>query len=208
MKHDIDAHHANPRRWTLETVEDDSGRVRRRSAVKRKAVLQAARRLAARDGYASVAMEGVAREARVGKQTLYRWWPSKPALFVDVYADLAQRSLLLQPESVAEDRLAAMLARLFRIYRETEAGAVLAGLIGDAAGDPAARQAIADGLVLGRRDLVADLIEDPSVDADSVQDIVIGQVWRALLLDPGRLDDDYAARLAAQARAAGRVAPE
>jgi len=34
----------------------------------------------AADGYASVTIEGLAAEAEVSKQTIYRWWPSKAAI--------------------------------------------------------------------------------------------------------------------------------
>lgn len=34
----------------------------------------------AADGYAAVTIEGLAAEAGVSKQTIYRWWPSKAAI--------------------------------------------------------------------------------------------------------------------------------
>ena len=35
------------------------------------------------DGYASVTIEGLASEAQVAKQTIYRWWPSKAAILAE-----------------------------------------------------------------------------------------------------------------------------
>jgi AcrR family transcriptional regulator len=37
-------------------------------------------RALAADGYAAVTIEGLAAEAGVSKQTIYRWWPSKAAI--------------------------------------------------------------------------------------------------------------------------------
>lgn len=37
-------------------------------------------RALAADGYAGVTIEGLAAEAGVSKQTIYRWWPSKAAI--------------------------------------------------------------------------------------------------------------------------------
>ena len=34
-------------------------------------------------GYDHVTMEGIAAEAKVGKQTIYRWWPSRSALIAE-----------------------------------------------------------------------------------------------------------------------------
>ncbi|MFC3235935.1 TetR/AcrR family transcriptional regulator [Streptomyces nitrosporeus] len=44
------------------------------------AIHDAALRLLAERGYAGLTIEAVAREAGVNKTTIYRWWPSKPAL--------------------------------------------------------------------------------------------------------------------------------
>lgn len=38
------------------------------------------RRALAADGYEAVTIEGLAAEAEVSKQTIYRWWPSKAAI--------------------------------------------------------------------------------------------------------------------------------
>jgi len=67
----------------------------RRSRSKHRAILDAAARLVERDGYGATSIEAVAREAGSGKQTIYRWWPSKAALFVEVYGDLVSREALL-----------------------------------------------------------------------------------------------------------------
>ncbi|WP_151772292.1 TetR/AcrR family transcriptional regulator [Streptomyces abyssomicinicus] len=48
------------------------------------AILDAARDLLLRDGYARLSMERIAAEAGVGKPTVYRRWPSKAALVADV----------------------------------------------------------------------------------------------------------------------------
>lgn len=34
-------------------------------------------------GYAATSIEAIARRAEVGKQTIYRWWPSKGLLLLD-----------------------------------------------------------------------------------------------------------------------------
>ena len=54
-----------------------------RSEAARVAVLQATSKLFAERGYERLTMEGVASEAGVSKQTIYRWWPSKGALVSD-----------------------------------------------------------------------------------------------------------------------------
>ena len=80
-----------------------SAGVRRRGAVRseeaRLAVLDAAGRLFAEKGYDHLTIEGIAAEAGVSKQTIYRWWSSKSA----VVADALIEDLLLPDHPVVPD---------------------------------------------------------------------------------------------------------
>ncbi|MGC4958331.1 TetR/AcrR family transcriptional regulator [Actinomadura citrea] len=62
----------------------------RRSERSRKAVLAAARELVSELGYAKVTIEAIAARAGVGKQTIYRWWPSKGAVIFDSFLALSE----------------------------------------------------------------------------------------------------------------------
>jgi AcrR family transcriptional regulator len=59
-------------------------RGRRRSEQSRVAIFAATRELALERGYDKLTIEAIAARAGVGKQTIYRWWPSRPALVADV----------------------------------------------------------------------------------------------------------------------------
>lgn len=54
-----------------------------RSETARLAILHATAHQFAERGYDHLTMEGIAAEAGVGKQTIYRWWPSKGALVAE-----------------------------------------------------------------------------------------------------------------------------
>ncbi|WP_308798262.1 TetR/AcrR family transcriptional regulator [Agromyces silvae] len=54
-----------------------------RSEAARLAILRATAHQFAERGYDHLTMEGIAAEAGVGKQTIYRWWPSKGALVAE-----------------------------------------------------------------------------------------------------------------------------
>ncbi|QFZ23882.1 TetR/AcrR family transcriptional regulator [Saccharothrix syringae] len=65
----------------------------RRSDRSRRAILAAALELVEALGYSRLTIEAVAGHARVGKQTIYRWWPSKGPLLFEAFVELgpAQR---------------------------------------------------------------------------------------------------------------------
>ncbi|MGM7667609.1 TetR/AcrR family transcriptional regulator [Microbacterium sp. A93] len=60
---------------------------RPRSEKARQAVLAAMRRALAAGGYGAVTIEGLAAEAEVSKQTIYRWWKSKAAILGEALLD-------------------------------------------------------------------------------------------------------------------------
>lgn len=62
----------------------------RRSERSRHAILTATRELLSQVGYAKVSIEAIAARAGVGKQTIYRWWPSKGAVIFDSFLALSQ----------------------------------------------------------------------------------------------------------------------
>ncbi|MFJ6697495.1 TetR/AcrR family transcriptional regulator [Streptomyces sp. NPDC091272] len=71
------------------TKAPDSGR---RSDRSRRAIHDAALALVGELGYQKTTIEGIAARAGVGKQTIYRWWPSKAAVLLEAFVDLNERA--------------------------------------------------------------------------------------------------------------------
>jgi AcrR family transcriptional regulator len=65
----------------------------RRNARAHAAILDATRELIGKIGYDKMSIEGIAAAAGVGKQTIYRWWPSKAAVVLDMWAPEVQQQL-------------------------------------------------------------------------------------------------------------------
>ncbi len=180
----------------------------RRNADTHDAVLAAAARLVRRRGYNGVTIEAIAAAAGAGKQTIYRWWPSKAALFLEVYTGLASEAKLrFDTGSVAGD-LRFLLRRLFRIYAATPAKAILAGLIAEAPGDRRVAKALTDHLVRGRRHLLRSALERgrdrgeirQNADLNFAVDTISAAIWFRLLLGHAPLDNRFADQLVAQIR--------
>ncbi|TFV55206.1 TetR/AcrR family transcriptional regulator [Mycobacterium sp. PS03-16] len=89
---------------TPATPPPDTGTPRRRSEKSRIAILTATRELLLERGFDGLSIEAVAARAGVGKQTIYRWWPSRPALVADVLLEDAPG--ILAPVRHSDDMVA------------------------------------------------------------------------------------------------------
>ena len=77
---------------------------RRRSEKSRMAIVTATRELLLERGFDGTSIEAVAARAGVGKQTIYRWWQSRPALVADVLLEGADK--ILAPVRHTDDLVA------------------------------------------------------------------------------------------------------
>lgn len=66
----------------------ESPSVARRSERARAAILAAATELIREVSYPKLSVEAIAGRAGVGKQTIYRWWPSKGAVVLDAMLEI------------------------------------------------------------------------------------------------------------------------
>jgi len=72
---------------------------RRRSEKSRIAIISATRELLLERGFDGLSIEAVAARAGVGKQTIYRWWPSRQTLAADVMLEDADKITIAVPHT-------------------------------------------------------------------------------------------------------------
>lgn len=130
---------------------------RPRSQRARRAVLHVARALFAKGGYAAATVEGVAARAGVAKTTIYRWWPNRAALLVEV---LVEEAAAAAPPPDGGDPLRALRAemRSIAVAANGFSGRLLTSLLGQAQQDPDVRTALLQGLFYPRREASAEAI--------------------------------------------------
>ena len=159
-------------------------RMPRRPWRTRERVVAAASRILRRDGYARLAMERVAAESGVAKTTLYRRWPTKAALCMDLYLAVAHRELR-DPDTgdVARD-LKTIAATVVRLQTRTVAGPALIGLIAEAHLNPASRRAFLAEFAERRRAVtrlvLARAIDRGELRGDTDVDLVIDAIGGAV----------------------------
>lgn len=110
-------------------------RGRPRSAEAHRAILEATLDLLAEVGYGRLTIEGVAARAGVGKTTIYRRWPSKPALVVAVAERLAEKVRRPDTGSTRRD-LVLLLRDIIDVFTTTMAGRIVPGMIAEMAERP------------------------------------------------------------------------
>ncbi|MHA6758854.1 TetR/AcrR family transcriptional regulator [Streptacidiphilus sp. PAMC 29251] len=156
---------------------------RPRSEAARRAILDAATALALRDGYTAVTIKGIAEAAGVGRQTVYRWWPTRGAVLLEALAEIGAAHVLPVPTADPRADLRAFLDDTFTLATRKPVANVLVGVTADAVADPelsATRRAY----ITGRRTLLRTALErcgDWRVPVDTVVDMVFGAMWYRLM---------------------------
>lgn len=179
---------------------------RRRSKRSQRAILDAAAQLLKERGYADVTIDGIAACAKVGKTTIYRWWPTKASIFMELYAELASKVTPPPDSGNTANDLALLLKGTFKLYRETAAGLALSGIIAEAQSNATVSEIVRNEFAPSRRRIVANLITrgvergeiSEDLDVDLVSEIVAGASWYCVLVGSGSLTDSRAVRLTEQ----------
>ena len=166
------------------------------------AILDSVLQLMQKEGYNAVTIEGVARHAGVGKQTIYRWWGSRAELILEAFANHAA-DLVPTPDrgSIREDLevfISAGFKRLFKGY-----GEIMRGLMADAILDPEFNKILREAFILRRRAATKEILKRgiergeiaKDTDMDLMIDMLFGPVWFRLLVQHAKLDATFARQI-------------
>ncbi len=181
----------------------------RRSDRARRAILATALDLVSARGYAKVTMEGIAASAGVGKQTIYRWWPSKAAVVFDAILDAnsASDGAVAVPDTgdIGADLRALMRSTIAELA-DPATDRLQRAVTAEIQTDRDVADALVRRLLRPQLDAVAGRVRagvvagqvDGSVDADVAVEMLFGPVFHRWLLRTAPLDDDFADVLVAQ----------
>lgn len=122
---------------------------RPRSEDARLAVLRAVDDMLVDEGYAAMTMKGIAERAKVGRQTVYRWWSSKAEILLEASATDAVRELTVASAGSAEDDVVAFLTALSGFLTTSDAGLAYRALLGEAQHDRKVAELLRGTDVLG-----------------------------------------------------------
>jgi AcrR family transcriptional regulator len=143
----------------------------------RERALSTAATILRRDGYSRLTMERVAAESGVAKTTLYRHWPAKAALCMELYLEVAGRELN-DPDTgdIASD-LRYICNTVVRLQTQTVAGPAFIGLIAEALSNPESSAAFLADFAKRRREITRRVlkraIQRGEIRADTDVDLII-----------------------------------
>ena len=151
-------------------------------------------------------MEAVAKRANVGKPTLYKWWPSKPALIMAMFHERFD-GILEVPEATTAER--ALGARMQHLISQCNGlfGRVIADLIAEGQSDPSILQELFESHIRPRRAAAVIDIERgiasgeflAGTDPELLLDAIVAPVYLRLLLRQNELAQEYGERVIDQA---------
>lgn len=159
--------------------EHRSGPVR--STAAREAILDAAARLFHNQGYDRLTIEGIAKEAGVGKQTIYRWWSSRGALIADCLVD----GRLIPVDFVVPDTgdlladVETWLRSVLSILDQPQGGELLRSLVAAATEDAAVGAQLGESL--GVEAHLGSRLRTGIRDGQLPEDAPVDQLGRAIL---------------------------
>jgi AcrR family transcriptional regulator len=161
-------------------------------------MLAAARELLAEAGLAGLTYSVLAERAGVTRQTLYRHWPTRSSLLVDLILEGGPADGYPEPGDDPAVVAAAWLASLRDGLRDQARRAVAVAVAAQADADPDSAQALAE-LAADRRGALNDLLKPSGVQL--IRDeypLLYGPVLARIIFERAEADDDFIASVVAQ----------
>jgi AcrR family transcriptional regulator len=161
-------------------------------------------------GYARMSIEAVARRAGVGKTAVYRRWPSKLHIVIDVVSAIAVQGMPVPDTGTLRGDVRLLLGMIARALRNPLAAQIIPDLLAEAARNPEIARTLEVALRGTQRDVITVVLRNAvrrgELPADSddelALDLITGPLyWRLAVirtpLPKGHLDQLAAATTAA-----------
>ncbi|GAB3613876.1 TetR/AcrR family transcriptional regulator [Humibacter ginsengisoli] len=155
----------------------------------RLAILTASFDLTQEVGYRGLTIEGIAARAGVGKQTVYRWWPTKADVLLEAGALKADLGVSTADSGSYRGDLEQFLRDSFALLAFPGLAGLLRSLMAEAQIDPDFAVRFREGFLDRRRSALIGLLDRArargdapgDLPADLLADVVFGVIWYRLL---------------------------
>jgi AcrR family transcriptional regulator len=164
-------------------------------------ILAAAFSLAQERSYADVTIKDIAEESKVSRQTIYRRWPTKEMLFLEVVSEQVAQSTVATPSNLVG--LEDYLCQLFALARE-RTGDILTNILMNAQQDAILAGDVREIINRRRSLLERDAQEfnySYAVPIPVIAEMLAASMWYRRIYKIKPLDDAFAHTLAETAKA-------
>ena len=163
-----------------------------------KAILRSTLKLLQKTGFADLSIEAIAADARVGKATVYRWWPNKGALVVDAFASVTTDDLHFPDRGSVFEDVSLQMNQWLGVLRSPR-GRIVAAVIGGGQSDAELIEAFRTRFLRPRRQEAYGTLrrgiergELPrDLDLDLVLDTLYGAIYMRFLIRHDDLSEHY-----------------
>lgn len=164
-------------------------RGRQRSEESEEAILCATLQLLKKKTLRDITIEEIARKARVGKATIYKWWPSKAYVALDAFLRKMNRMVPNPDTGSAETDLKEQLQYLIAFYT-SPTGHIYGQFLAEAQSDRDFAMLLRERFVKPRREIVGVIFDravqrgeiDRKLNRDLLLDLIYGPVIYRLLV--------------------------
>jgi AcrR family transcriptional regulator len=174
------------------------GRPPREAAAAHAAILDAVYELLKETSARDLTMEAVAKRAKVGKPTLYKWWPTKAALVLAMFHERIAGRAPVPETATVEESIRLKTRHLIQEFNGLF-GKVMADLIAEGQSEPDLLRDLSQQHMAPRRAATAADIERakangeflPAMDTALVIDAIFGPIYFRLLMRQQPLTEAY-----------------
>ena len=165
-------------------------------------VLDATRDLICERGPNRVSINEIATAAGVGKQTIYRWWPSKTAVVIDALERMFESESPFPRTGSAYDDIRTQMRRVAKTFA-SPTGSIIRELVADSQGDPDIAEQFRVRFFAERRVRAVAAIQAgidngelrDDLDIETVVDVLYAPLWLRMLIEHQPLSQAVADRI-------------
>lgn len=171
---------------------------RPRSEKSRQAILKATNSLLLHKSVQELSIEAIAKKAKVGKTTIYRWWPNKTAVIMDaLVSQPGMQSAMPTPKNNTE-AVMYQLEKLIRLL-QSKNGETIAQLFSEAQSSAESHRIFENSFLSPLLDAIEYSIEEgkkdkefrASIDTKLAVDILCGPIFFRLMAHPTDFNDKF-----------------
>ena len=183
-------------------VAEPKRRGRPRSEEAEKAILNATLLLLEQRPLRDLTVEQIAEEARVGKSTIYKWWPGKTFVALAAFLTRMQQTIVTENTGSAVEDFRRQLTSLIAFYA-SPMGSIFRQLLAECQADPAFAESYRKLFLEPRRAAVREIWHrgvlrgeiDPRWDCELVLDMIYAPLVYRVLADHAPFTPEDADRL-------------